>query len=739
MKLAGSRAILRGLGVLALFSLIGTVGCASGPRIGMRAERYRLEVALDPPEHRIVGRASLDLTRATHDDLTGLKPAPHSEAESGPVTVAFQLHPDLRVTRVHAGGARVLRHWPEPERMAPGHPSKSADAASSPATYVVKLDRPVEAMTLFVEYEGRLVQDVAAGERPGQIHNFAMRAHIGDDGVYLADGYWYPEPVAPEEAEPRLADYSLVARRVAGMELVAGAERDHRLAVQTGQLAWRSPYPMNGIVLTGGPNEVHHTMHRGIALTAHLKPDQAKFAGDLLDAARRYLDRYQALLGPYPAHEYKIVSNFFSSGFAFPTMTLLSPAVIGMGSRAYDTHGYLDHEMVHSWWGNGVFVDPGDGNWCESLTSFATNYYGFVLDGNDEEARRKRRNYAHFLSRMDAEKDRPLGTYGQPDGCSRNVAYNKGAAVFNMLANQVGEDRFFAALRVFNQEYLGRYASWDDIRRVCERETGANLERFFEDWVRRAGAPLLRIESARYDSADGILYVQIVQDDPPFEVDVPLRLAGPTGVEDIVVEVDAVRQELTIPVLQRPMTVELDPDHQVFRRVPLDDIVPTTAATRYGHAFTSVLPAGDVPDVYRRLETIFWSSFEEGERVNKVVGDLNEGDLADRCVLIVGEAVRDPYVSGFLQALEFPVRWTDDGFELSGIEYSDPADAVLCTVRHPGVIGGGVTVVYGNSVEAIPSPFAVPMYEHGLVIFEQGRPTVRLDFEERRVVTVEPR
>ena len=66
--------------------------------------------------------------------------------------------------------------------------------------------------------------------------------------------------------------------------------------------------------------------------------------------------------------------HFFSSGFAYPGFTVLGPRVVGMAPRSLRP-GFLDHELVHNWWGNGVYVDPDDGNWCEALTSFCANAF----------------------------------------------------------------------------------------------------------------------------------------------------------------------------------------------------------------------------------------------------------------------------------------------------------------------------------------------------------------------------
>jgi len=195
--------------------------------------------------------------------------------------------------------------------------------------------------------------------------------------------------------------------------------------------------------------------------------------------------------------------------------------------------------------------------------------------------------------------------------------------------------------------------------------------------------------------------------------------------------------EATLPANGTPVSVELDPDYHLFRKVPLDHIVPTTAATRRGDAFSCVLPAGDVHEQYKMMQSIFESSFEDGERTAVVAGEIKDGALAERSVLILGSAVHDPYISAFLSAIEFPLQWIDGGFKVDGVEYTDPGDAVLCTARHPGVPGGGVTVVFANSDNAIPRANIIPMYSHSLVIFKDGRRVLRRDFEPRSVVQVD--
>jgi hypothetical protein len=686
----------------------------------IRVDRYRLDVQLDPATHRLVGRAKLDFVR--------MGSAPVTEDE--PVAVELRMHPDLKISHVSASGAKVTERRSRRTLLAEGESTESV-------THSIVLDGPVDAATLFIDYQGVLYQDVAAGEVAGRIHNFEMRAHIADEGIFLADGYWYPQPhQTPSGAT--LSEFTLLASQVSDMKLVASGERDPSLSAQTGRIAWRAPYPLDRMVLVGGPHDVHQTEHNGISLNLHLKPSQSHHADGLATAIARNLDRYQPLVGAYPLREFAVVDNFFSSGFAFPAFTLLSSMVIDMGERAQNTHGYFDHELLHSWWGNGIFVDPSDGNWCEALATYGANYYGHVLDGDEDEARRVRRNYSHFLSRIESSKDKPLGTYGLKDGCGRGIAYNKGAMVFHMLARRMGQDRFWAAMRRFSSDFLGRYAGWDEIRNICEAESGEPLDAFFEQWVRRSGAPQIRVESARFDPRSGTLSVSLNQTEPFFEVDLPIRLTSERESVERVVPVEAhVSTRVSFPVDFEPQTVEIDPDYHVFRKIPERHIIPTTATTRGGKALATISRRGDTPQEYEQARKVFASSFPASAVDRFEVGSIPEGALASRSVLILGDAVRDSYVAGFLAAIEFPVRFVDSGFEFEGAVYTDADDAVLCTVNHPGSATSGVTVLFANSEEAIPPARNLPMYDRSLVIFHDQHPVLRRDFEHAEVVPVE--
>src|SRR5258707_15462104 len=105
----------------------------------------------------------------------------------------------------------------------------------------------------------------------------------------------------------------------------------------------------------------------GVKAMAFLrKPDKA-LADRYLDATAQYLEMYRGLLGPYPYSKFALVENFWETGYGMPSFTLLGEQVIRF---PFILHSSYPHELLHNWWGNGVFVDLAGGKWCVGLTAF---------------------------------------------------------------------------------------------------------------------------------------------------------------------------------------------------------------------------------------------------------------------------------------------------------------------------------------------------------------------------------
>jgi hypothetical protein len=354
--------------------------------------------------HSVAAEAVVDLQRL---DVV-LTPAAHSVSVrsrlhvTGPGVLRFDLTDRAEIESLQIDG-RAADH------------GRAGGRAAGPIEVTVGEGRSI----LSVRYRARLEEDVASGERPGQIHNFAVQAHVGEDGVFLSDGSaWHPRPLGPD-GRPALHQITVDVAPLGDWSIVAAGDPVGDAALDQPCWRWSTPRPVDGMAIVGNRHRiqgiVHETAEGPVEIVMHVPDAHARLAPMFLEAAAGYLDLYVPRLGRFPYRRFSIVENFFSSGFAFPGFTVLGPQVVGMAPRSL-APGYLDHELLHCWWGNGVYVDSRDGNWCEALTSYGANYFRRVAEEGAEAGRAYRRGILMKLSTDPATlDDGPLGAFGSAD------------------------------------------------------------------------------------------------------------------------------------------------------------------------------------------------------------------------------------------------------------------------------------------------------------------------------------
>ncbi len=710
--------------------------CPGRPSSPYALEQCKLDVSLEPATHRLEATAALTMTlRDKSARATGAK-------------LLLELHRDLGIDSVTSGGNAVaFRRLPDAAPTSGGEGNDADKETEGPSPALYELDWSMADGSpgdLAICYGGTLFQDVQAGEKAGEIHNFEMRAHVGEDGIYLGDnGAWYPRPYERDEAEPTqespLTMFEVTVSDVPGMVLVACGNRDGaKLDAPRGErTTWRSPFALQGMALVGGTHQVFQKQVGDVLVSVHLGEATARQAPSLLDAITSYLKLYQPLIGAYPFSEFTLVENFFSSGFAFPGFTVIDAKVFARPGLVLRP-GLLDHEMLHNWWGNGVYVSSLDGNWCEALTSYCANYMRHVLEGRPDKARAYRRNACYGLSRLGPEDDKPLGNFGKDDGPNRLIGYNKGAMVFAMLADTIGQDAMWRALRRLTTERTGKPTTWKDIQRAAEVESHRPLGQFFDQWVRGIGIAEIVIDEARHDERARRVEITLLQQgEHVIDITVPLRLVYEDGAVDETVVIDRPAQVATPKCLIPPEAVELDPEFRILRRVPPGELMPTISGIGKSMDLLIVQSkqdGGAYATVAERLE----ERYEEAEdtavrRVDDAT--LKPADFKKGHALVLGKACLAPAVQDILK--DKPIGFGDGFFSIDEQRYDKPTQEVLCCVRNPHDPGAVICLYYGNSAADLKKTGVLMFYGgNSLVVFEDGRPGLRRDFEAAQRVAV---
>lgn len=300
-------------------------------------------------------------------------------------------------------------------------------------------------------------------------------------------------------------------------------------------------------------------------------PEDAQLANGYLEAAVDYLRRYQRELGPYPFNHYAIVASRLPSGLGIPTFSLFGQSVLRL-PFIKDTS--LDHEIVHSWFGNSVEVDNHGGNWCEGLTAFLSDHRFREERGEGVDDRHE--SLVRYHSYVDDQLAIPLSSFISADHrqplaeAKRAVGYQRGAMFFHELREKIGPVPFARALRRLADDFRFRKASWDDLEKTFSRESGEDLRNFFEERLSRPEAPDLAVSDVDLAAAESGWQLSLALEQKsshPFSLRVPIAIDSPTGRITITKEIREKSTPLLITVAQRPTAITIDPEYSFFRKL----------------------------------------------------------------------------------------------------------------------------------------------------------------------------
>jgi aminopeptidase N len=397
----------------------------------------------------------------------------------------------------------------------------------------------------------------------------------GEAGTFLPDSSgWYPH------LADKLASYNLTIELPTGQRgIVPGRLAEETESAEGYRARFEFPAPTGGIDLMAGPYTVDTRTIRGaggkpIQLRTYFHAPIADLAPAYLDSVKDYLELYESRIGEYPFSEFSVVSSPTPTGFGMPTLTYLGVEVLRL---PFIRATSLGHEVLHNWWGNGVYPDYAQGNWSEGLTTFMADYAYKERESADA-ARDMRRGWLRDFAALAPGQDKPLATFtSRLHGATQIVGYNKAAMLFLMLRDMLGRETFDRALHTFWREQRFRVASWADLRQAFETASGQNLSPFFEQWLTREGAPVIRITDAaltKPGSGHHRVTITLEQAEPVYRLRVPVGIRTAESEELHMLDLETARQAFTVDVRSRPTQVILDPDLRLFRRLMPDEAPP---------------------------------------------------------------------------------------------------------------------------------------------------------------------
>ena len=305
------------------------------------------------------------------------------------------------------------------------------------------------------------------------------------EGSFLpAASRWYPDTGTP-------FTYRVAVNLPAGQKgLVEGDLIKESDSAEGYRAEFEFPHPADGIHLMAGPYSTgERTLKLGgrdIRIRTWFHAELTTLSQGYLDDSARYIERYGRLIGDYPFGMFSVVSSPTPTGFGMPTLTYLGRDVLKL---PFIRATSLGHEVLHNWWGNGVYPDWQSGNWSEGLTTFLADY-AYKEDESEAAAREMRMGWLRDYAAVPPGEDFALKDFtSRRHGISSIIGYNKAAMVFLMLRDRIGRDAFERGLRLLWERKRFRTASWADLEAAFSDAAGQSQAAFFRQWIQQPGAP----------------------------------------------------------------------------------------------------------------------------------------------------------------------------------------------------------------------------------------------------------
>lgn len=566
----------------------------------------------------------------------------------------------------------------------------------------------------FITYNG-VINDQAEQVGGEYAQSFsATSGIIAEQGVFLsAASVWIPT------FDDELVSFQLdVAFADNASSWTAVSQGDRLEANDGANWRWRERQPMEEIYLIAADFTVYSEQADDTTVEAYLRSADSNLATRYMDATVRYLKLYEPLLGDYPFSKFALVENFWETGYGMPSFTLLGPQVIRL---PFILESSYPHEILHNWWGNGVYPDYSAGNWSEGLTAYLADHLFREMDGLGHEYRKQM--LARYKNYVADETDFPLSQFtARNSAATQAVGYGKTLMLWHMLRVELGDEIFLEGLRQLYADYKFRRVSFVDIERLYTDLSGVDLSFFFEQWVQRTGAPALSVDVQEVNGNRARIMFAQTQFGDPYLLKVPVALYYEGEAEPQLYDISLSQKTegFFAPDYDRLQAVLVDPYFDVFRTLDREE-TPPSVGELFGASSVNFI----LPETNRQQWTELAQNFGGNADFELIFADTIDSIPADRPAWILGQD--NPFASVVSEAASvYGVSETDTGLAMAGSEigYEDRTNLILS--RHPENPDLAIGWLHIDDMVALPGTIEkLPHYgRYSYVSFTGDEPTI---------------
>lgn len=341
---------------------------------------------------------------------------------------------------------------------------------------------------------------------------------------------------------------------------------------------WKNSYPISVYLISVAVSDYYeyknyykYSSDDSLEIVHYVYPEMFSGLKEQLDKTPGMMDLFTKKFGEYPfiREKYGHAQANISGAMEHQTIT-----TIGVF-----TDGVIAHELAHQWFGDKITCRDWHHIWLNE--GFATYSEGIYIENMFGY-----QSYKDFIRLKMSDARKATGTlYVQNIDLISEIfngfrSYSKGAVVLHMLRGVVGDSVFFRILRNYSNDTALSYgvAVTEDFRRICEYESGTDLDYFFSQWIYGENYPEYIIEWS-YEKWNENQYnvpvrvIQKVNTNPAFFV-MPVEIQIKTDLSDTVFRIfnDSLIQRYNLKVKGKPVSLKFDPENKILKNKTGDDI-----------------------------------------------------------------------------------------------------------------------------------------------------------------------
>ena len=501
---------------------------------------YRIEAQLIPDQHLL--RAGADIT------IVPLEPTR---------SLVFELNGSLKVESIERNGRALTGFVQDAVGVGSLGPSVRVDLGE-----VVPANQPT---TLRFRWSGALVSPEGGPLATRRL------AYIGTEGSYLMyASRWFP--FHDYAADRATSDITLIVP--AGLQ-VAGTSDD--------PVVGQSP-AKDGTVR-------YRFVHRQPVLIGNFA------AGQYINRDLRF-GNYHIQFYAKPGSESRInsyaelmgqVLEFYSKQYGAPLFgnrlvvvqvdddsldTYSGSGIIFLASRLFDSsrpmpEEKLAREVAYQWWGQTVGLKSFDDAW---LSQGLAEWSAFAfresnLTGGALEAAQREQQERALTFEQTASIARAPGALDDQSAAYQSIVFHKGAMVFRMLRESIGNEKFNQLIRMFLDQYRGKNASIDDFEKLTSQVAVQNMRYFFAQWIEGTGVPEFTVDYQIIRTRAGKFRTRgtVKQTIDTLRLPVQLMLRAEGDNQTSVVRIETKSEDFDFESNGQPLEVVVDPNYRILR------------------------------------------------------------------------------------------------------------------------------------------------------------------------------